>query len=162
MSKSIQLAKKLKALAERGVGGEKINAEKMLRDLMRKHDISDSDLSSDCRSFMTFKMKVHQRTFYIQIIIFVMGVDTKTYSTRGSRTKVHVECTEMQYIEIAATFNYFWSEYEKDLDVFYSAWIQKNRLIPSDGGYMSEEDVDPKMMEMMKSIDKRSKNKLIG
>ncbi len=40
MDKIIELAKKLKALSERGEGGEKLNADRMLKDLMNKHDIS--------------------------------------------------------------------------------------------------------------------------
>lgn len=31
------MAKKLKALADKGVGGEKVNAEKMLNDLLKKN-----------------------------------------------------------------------------------------------------------------------------
>ncbi len=47
MSKIITLAKKLHALAERGVGGEKINAEYKLKELCQKHNISLDDLESE-------------------------------------------------------------------------------------------------------------------
>ena len=36
MSKYLELAKKLKALADKGVGGEKDTADRMLKDLMRR------------------------------------------------------------------------------------------------------------------------------
>ena len=39
------LLKKIKALAERGVGGERENAEALLARLMEKYDVSEEELS---------------------------------------------------------------------------------------------------------------------
>ena len=47
MTEREELLKRLervKALAERGVGGEKENAEALLKRLMEKYDISDEDI----------------------------------------------------------------------------------------------------------------------
>ena len=44
--KILDKAKKLKELADRGVGGEKENAIRMLDAYMQKHNISDSEISS--------------------------------------------------------------------------------------------------------------------
>ena len=45
--KKVELMKKLQRLAERGVGGEKEDAQKKLQQLMKKYDIEESDLSND-------------------------------------------------------------------------------------------------------------------
>ena len=47
MSKNIDLAKKLKALADRGVDGEKTNAEAMLNSLMKKHNITIEEIEGE-------------------------------------------------------------------------------------------------------------------
>ena len=57
MSKYIELAKKLKALADRGIGGEKINAEKMLNALMKKHKISIEDIEGEKQEDCNLKEK---------------------------------------------------------------------------------------------------------
>ena len=44
------LIKKIKALAERGEGGEKEGAQKKLRELMQKYGIEDLDLSDDVKN----------------------------------------------------------------------------------------------------------------
>lgn len=49
MEKYIELAKKLKELADRGTGGEKVNAEQQLTRLMEKHGITLEDIE-DIRS----------------------------------------------------------------------------------------------------------------
>ena len=65
--KILDKAKKLKELAERGVGGEKENAKSMLEKYMIKHEISDEEIysyepSSDDYSKMTDEQ-------FIQLII---------------------------------------------------------------------------------------------
>ena len=45
--KKKELIKKLQALAERGVGGEKEGAQRKLEQLMEKYNISEADLSDE-------------------------------------------------------------------------------------------------------------------
>lgn len=44
MDKKRELLQKLKALADRGVGGEKVNAQRKLDEYMRKHGYTLEDL----------------------------------------------------------------------------------------------------------------------
>ena len=46
-SKKIEMIKKVKALANRGVGGEKEDAAKLLEKLMKKYGIEEADISED-------------------------------------------------------------------------------------------------------------------
>ena len=43
----LELLQKIKALAEKGQGGEKINAQKILAQLMEKYNISETELSDE-------------------------------------------------------------------------------------------------------------------
>ena len=45
--KKIDLLKKLKTLAEQGVGGEKETAQKKLKQLMQKYDVEEDELSEE-------------------------------------------------------------------------------------------------------------------
>ena len=53
--KKKQLLNKLKALAERGVGGEKETAQRKLQELMEKYEIDENDLSDDKKEKYQFK-----------------------------------------------------------------------------------------------------------
>ena len=58
MSKNIELAKKLKALADKGIGGEKSNAEAMLNNLMKKHNITIEEIEGE--KLMDFFFKIEK------------------------------------------------------------------------------------------------------
>ena len=45
--KKIDLLKKLKTLAEQGIGGEKETAQKKLEQLMQKYNVEEQELSDD-------------------------------------------------------------------------------------------------------------------
>ena len=47
MNNKEELVKKIKALAESGVGGEKKNAQKLLQELMTKYNISEESLNGE-------------------------------------------------------------------------------------------------------------------
>ena len=51
------LLKKVRALAERGVGGEKDAAAKTLEKLMKKYGISDEELAEETAERVEFKVK---------------------------------------------------------------------------------------------------------
>lgn len=55
MNNKAELLKKLKALVDRGIDGEKVNAEKKLKELMRKYDISENELIEDKITTVAFK-----------------------------------------------------------------------------------------------------------
>ena len=55
--KKKQLLNKLKALAERGVGGEKETAQRKLKKLMKKYDVEEADLSDEKKENFEFKYK---------------------------------------------------------------------------------------------------------
>ncbi len=51
-----ELIKKIKALADRGVGGEKENAQKLLKELMQKYNINEEEISEDIIKEFDIKM----------------------------------------------------------------------------------------------------------
>lgn len=130
--KLIELAKKLKALADRGVGGEKENATAMLERLMKKHGISLADIEGDQIRSHELKYSGKDKQFCRQVISSVLGSlrgKVFEYKSSYSRAKVLIiECTEAEFLLIDAKIDFYWKAYQEELEVFYSAFIQKNAL----------------------------------
>lgn len=130
------ILRKLKALADKGIEGEKENAEKALRRLADKHGIDLSTLDDDARSFYEFNVKKHPALFY-QIAANVLA--TKQWRTYKVGKTRGIECTKYQAIEIEAKYDFYCKEYDKDLKVFYKAFVHKNDL-----GVSVQSDDEPK------------------
>lgn len=73
--KTVQRIKKLQALAERGVGGEKTTAEKMLKKMLEKNGISSLDeLEEDEVEYFLFSYKGrHEIKLLKQCMYKVLG-----------------------------------------------------------------------------------------
>ncbi len=142
MSKYIELAKKIKALAEQGVEGEKQNAEKLLKSLMKKHNISIEDLEDEIVERFYFQIPpskheleyrvLHQLTGMFKIKLYgrfppkVM----KEYRLKGNYM---IECSKVVYLEINAKYEFYIARMEKRIDEFFYAFCIKNNLLVDPG-----------------------------
>ena len=71
-----------------------------------------------------------QRRLLNQIIYMILG-NVDKYQRAGGRHKlVGVYCTAAQRIEIEMNFEFFRNAMEKELETFYTAFCNKNRLFP--------------------------------
>lgn len=134
MSNKAELLKKVKALVERGYGGEKDNAEAILARLMEKYGIEESELEEGHRETAWFPYSQEtERRLLNQIIYMVTGKSgfgcVGTYTGR-KRKKMGADCTTVQKLEIEANFSFFKVAFEEELEVFYLAFANKNELFP--------------------------------
>lgn len=180
MEKIIELAKKLKALADKGVGGEKENAAEKLQALLQKHGLTIEDIEGEKVKEFTFHVTEEQRTFFYQILANVLGKTpdvkqwTKNPSAIGVKDKnwknakfIHV--TPAEYIEIKEKFEFYYSEYRKEESIFYSAFIQKNALWRKSTGENSEKELTPeekaelwKIFQYMETIERKTIQKKLN
>lgn len=177
MTEREELLKRLervKALAERGVGGEKENAEALLKRLMEKYDISDEDIEdTSTRTYFIRYQTQWERKLLHQIAYMHLGSGHSfgcvgTYTNR-SRKKVGVECTPAQYIEIEADYEFFRTAMEEEMSIFYTAFISKNNLFPppelASSDDESDEEIDlvraKKVSAFMMGIERRTRNKAL-
>lgn len=136
MSKHIELAKKLKALAEKGVGGEKTNAEKMLNDLFKKHNLTLEELENEKVQDFYFSIKDENIWQLLYQIVKNVNFTIKCYgeipkkNIRELRLKGNyfIECTVLEYIEIEAKFDFYKKLYYAEMQVFLRAFIEANDL----------------------------------
>jgi hypothetical protein len=164
MSKIIELAKKLKALSDRGEGGERFNAEVKLKQLMEKYNISFEDIEDDTILMREFNYKRGQEQILIQSIRSVVGRKPKILNYKkgyGKQTTFLVECTQYQFIEAQAVFNFYWPRNQADLDAFRLAFIYKNNLFSPDAESESKPPTDEeyeKIQKVIKMMDVLDKN----
>lgn len=138
MSKYLELAKKLKELAERGVDGEKVNAEQLLHKIMKKHNITEEDLNDLKEETFCFNVQGKYKEFESQLLVQIAGqldlhirgefkkADMKNYHLDGNFGLI---CTKFQFIEIKSKFDFYRSQLTKRLDEFMFAFFITNKLL---------------------------------
>lgn len=136
MSNKAELLKKIKALADRGVDGERESAQTLLARLMEQYGISETELEEERRETAWFPYSQEtERRLLNQIIYMVTGAGgfgcVGTYSGR-KRKKMGTECTAAERLEIEANYAFFRAAMEEELEIFYSAFACKNNLFPSE------------------------------
>lgn len=153
MSKYIELAKKIKALAEQGIDGEKENAEKLLKSLMKKHNISIEDLEDEKIEPFYFEIPpstheleyriLHQLTGMFKIKLYGR-FPPKVMKEYGLKGNYMIECSKVVYLEINAKYEFYISRMEKRINEFFHAFCIKNNLLVDPGEKVELSDEDKK------------------
>lgn len=123
--------KKIKELAERGVGGEKETAMKMYRKLLEKYELEEEEILEDRQTKHWFGYKTEwEERLLTQIFSKVTGsqsyfVYTGQYKRRKKRG---VMCTELEAAEISLLFEFYKEEYKREEEAFWLAFVSKNRI----------------------------------
>ena len=152
MSNKAELLKKIKALADRGIDGERESAQTLLARLMEQYGISETELEEERRETAWFPYSQEtERRLLNQIIYMVTGAGgfgcVGTYSGR-KRKKMGTECTAAERLEIEANYAFFRAAMEEELEIFYSAFACKNNL------FSSEDKAKPRDIEELSPEEK--------
>lgn len=145
---------KVKALAEKGEGGERAAAERLLNSLMRQHNISLEDLDSDAKGYhlayigdelIDYKLfaqiahKFHRGPDKLKIADLRKAPTghKKVWANAGlgpKNSNVGLYCTKAEFVEVLSTFEVYREDLHRQEDTFYYAYLDKNNLlIDSDG-----------------------------
>lgn len=128
IDKPLETARKLLALVKRGVGGEAVNAQRALHRLMTKHSFRMEELDEEHlveREF-TYSTTEH-KDFIVQCIASVIG-RRDSYRYRDRPKKLFAEMTTAEHLECWIRVDHYWPRWKKERGLFYSAFIQKNKL----------------------------------
>lgn len=98
---------KVKALADRGEGGEKESAERTLAALMKRYGVTEEDLEDTKATVHWIRYKTDwERRLLGQLAYMHLGTGHSFGCvgryTKRPRKEVGIECTPAQYIEIEA------------------------------------------------------------
>lgn len=126
--------KKLLALAEQGVGGEAINARRLLERLCEQHNISIEELlDRETKHRYTFEIgrSKEMMQLFVCCLAKVVDIENMTYR-QPTRSSISIEVTALQRAEILSLFNWHKSNFTKELEEFksnfLSAYIGKHDL----------------------------------
>lgn len=169
MSQYLDLAKKLKALSEQGVGGEKVNALVALQKVMRKYAIDPTQLETDKKEFFLIRWDKKYYKIFVQVLASItsldIGVKTFRRSTLKNSSKAYFELTPIQHLELIAKYDFFEKLYKEELEILYMAFIHKHHLFPisPEEGKSSDLDMDKmqRIMGMMGNLKSESFKKQI-
>lgn len=133
MSDKNEILLKLKELSNRGVDGEKENATKLLKKLMKKYNISEEELLQEEKKEVWITLKNNAERRICHQILYAYFDNASLWYRNGHRTRYWVELTAAQEIEFKYIFSIYLKAFYDEQDIFIDAFIQKNRIFPKDG-----------------------------
>ncbi|MBD9653545.1 DUF2786 domain-containing protein [Pseudomonas sp. PDM12] len=145
--------RKLQALAERGEGGEKVNAQRMLEKLLARHGLSVDDLADERREIRWFTASSKfDSQLAAQIMAKIANTDTPgIYKSKRRPKHVGVESTPAEAVEFELHYDTLRKALAEHFRDAFSAFVQANRLfssLPSDDQSTGLSDRDLRVMSM--------------
>lgn len=153
--------KKLKALAERGCGGEAENAQRLLERLCAANGIDLGLLNDEeKKSRYTFNIGCNSmfKTLFAQCYCKVTNSSKMSYR-QETRSKISLELTQVDYAELMGLFEWHKANFEKELEdikkTIIHAYCQKHRLFPESSSETSnDKPLTEEDLEMLRKVMK--------
>lgn len=168
--KKLELMKKLQALAERGVGGEKEGAQRKLEELMKKYNIEEEDLSDEKQEDFEFKYRTPFEEKLLRQLFYKIVPDyrSKTYRYnwgRGSKSTYGIHCTKAEGLQIQIEYDFYKELWKEEEAFFFDCFIQKHRIFSMKPTERSSEQMSLeeliRMMQMMGAMQDKSMHMMI-
>ena len=115
-------AKKLKALADRGIGGEKESAIKMYKEFMEKNGLNDSDIDPSVNN-RKFRVKNYDDSLILTNVILSVNPFSKPISTE---LFIEAELDLEDFNEVKEKFRYFIKLYRIEKELLNMAFFSKH------------------------------------
>lgn len=165
--KNIELMKKLMALAERGVGGEKETAKRKLAQLMDKYGVSDADLSDEALEDHEYKYRDQNEKKLLRQIFYKINHerDVLIYSQgRGMRSIMIFRATKAEAIQAGIEYEFYRQLWKEEQDFLMECFIQKHRLFRLDPDAPTQdldEETSKRMWQMMQAMEDKQLQRMI-
>ncbi len=161
MSSQRERLQKLYALAMRGIGGEKEQAQAMLEKLTKKYAISMQDLDEEVVQDFVFEYHGdEQERILIQTIYMVTDDKNSMYNLRytasgkACKTKLGARCTAAQKVEIESLFDFHKKLWEREKEALLQAYFQKHHLFGSLKDGEKAKELSPEELRKMEALIK--------
>lgn len=134
-------ARKVLALAERGVGGEALAAKAALDALLKKHGLTIDDLRTTRRVERKFTIRgKEERSVVLHCLLKMFGRESDVTKSAGKYKRdpaVYVEMSDVEYLDFKPFFAFHMRQYRKErkklMDTITTAYVNKHRLFADDG-----------------------------
>jgi hypothetical protein len=141
---------------------ERIAANRLIDSLCSKYCINQDDIILETKEVLRyFKYgTVVEKLLIVQVIMRNTSKDIAFYRS-GKRKAIGAYLTEAKYISCEREVSVFKKKLNDEIVTLFHAFVQKNNILPPDGGQskreeMSKEEIEQmlKVMRMMDSVDK--------
>jgi hypothetical protein len=131
--KVLSLLKKLHALSERGVGGEKENATDKLLSLMSKHNVSLDDIVQDAKRPCTYWIALRHQDLFFNILYEVLNVNKISYrKSRKDKKSLTIDLSISEEMQVTAMFMHYAADFDRQYyemtKNFSTAYVHSNRI----------------------------------
>lgn len=125
--------RKIQALAKRGEGGEKVNAERQLQKMLSAHNLSLSDLLNDKKKWCTFSYESEFECRLLdQIVAMVSNVnDVDVYRHKNDKNTRVYELSPAQSAEVSTYYSVYKKALQEHLDIAYEAFLIRQDIYPA-------------------------------
>lgn len=123
--KAIKLAKKLKALAERGIEGEKNNARVRLDALLKQYGLEEYQIIEGLRTFE--RTTLNEGSVILERIIKSVNPDAQIM-VKQFKTKLILEVilSDIEYREIRQKYKFFWRAYNRERKLLLTSFFNRH------------------------------------
>lgn len=147
--KIIELIKKVKALADKGVSGESTSAKEKLKRLCEKYNISESELHDleEKNDYVLLFRDKNERELLLNIVCMVL--DVPAFKWNENKLCVKIRLTESQYKDITSAFEYYQKMYDDYKRYLIQGILARNAVgyVPKPQTYTQEnvvqQDISP-------------------
>lgn len=166
-------AMKLKSLLSSPEEGEREAANTILSNYMTKHNITWEELDDQSeREYLVKYGEEYNIKLLFQIVYKYVGAghvyimyDKQTDKQLNSAM---IKCKPSDFIEIQLDWEFYWSMFQKELNMFYKAFVEQNHIFPpeelqkesdqDDNQDLTDEEIK-KIRKLMKGVDSYTRSK---
>jgi hypothetical protein len=122
---------KLLALSDRGVGGERENAQRFLDRELRRHGLTLEDIATEEKTPQRFSYKTElEKRLLIQVFASVLDThEPGLYGYRGLKG-CFADLSAAEFIEVDAAYRIYRKALRDDVKLLWRAFVEKNRIFP--------------------------------
>lgn len=122
LEKVMSMARKLKALAERGVDGEKTSAEEKYKEYLKEHNLTDSDINPDMNKRIIEALDSDYKDVLLNVILSVNPY------TKHSDNTTSIECylDNEDYTEVLKKYEYFSKLLRVEKELLITSFLKKH------------------------------------
>ncbi len=149
---------KLHALAERGEGGEKDNAERVLAKLLAQHNLTIADLDDEAQSEVRFYFNSeYEKRLLGQVMATVLNNPERNVYKIKKRRQFMAEMTASEKLEAELQYSIYKLALKKLMEQTFMAFISTNDIFPTNSaegeGKQYSEDEIATIRRLMRGID---------
>lgn len=137
---------RIRALAERGVGGERLNAQRVLRALLNQHGLDERDLDQlaerEERSLVWLPYRgAFERSLIVQTAAMVLDRrKPPCFTARGKRGLLGVEATLGERVQIEYAYLLFRRAWRLSQDDLFVAFLHRSEIFSASAMRAAEDE----------------------